>query len=147
MPCKFVDVGFPFRWWNAKWQISQPWVWNYYCLYTSSLPNHPNDEVNKRNPETRVSLLGIKAFCPQLAISIGICEQWYLLCWKMLANYNKIPQKLLFMPPRVESVVQRLHFQIFGYVLNLFVQHHHANSQDRNQEGRRGVWKNVLDIV
>jgi len=30
----------------------------------------------------------------------------------MLANYNKI-QKLLFMPPRVEGVVQNLHFQVF----------------------------------
>jgi len=30
----------PSRWWTASWQISQSWVWNYYCLYTSSLPNH-----------------------------------------------------------------------------------------------------------
>jgi len=28
------------HWWTAHWQITQHWVWNYYCLYTSSLPNH-----------------------------------------------------------------------------------------------------------
>jgi len=38
----------------------------------------------------------------------------------MLSNYNKIPQKTLFMPPRVEGVVQDLYFQVFIYVLNLF---------------------------
>jgi len=43
----------------------------------------------------------------------------------MLANYNIIPQKLLFMPPRVEGV-QHLHFQVFN-VLNLFFQHDHLN--------------------
>jgi len=21
----------PCRWWITNWQISQPWVWNYYC--------------------------------------------------------------------------------------------------------------------
>jgi len=46
----------------------------------------------------------------------------------MLANYNKIPQKLLFMPPCVEGVVQHLYFQLFIYVLNLFFQHIHPNS-------------------
>jgi len=46
----------------------------------------------------------------------------------MLANYNKIAQKLLFMPPRVEGV-QQLHFQVFKYVINLFVQHDHLNSK------------------
>jgi len=30
----------PSRWWITNWQISQPWVWNYYCLCTSILPNH-----------------------------------------------------------------------------------------------------------
>jgi len=45
----------------------------------------------------------------------------------MLANYNKITQKLLFMPPRVEGV-QQLHFQVFIYVLNFFFQHDHPNS-------------------
>jgi len=34
----------------------------------------------------------------------------------MLANYNKMAEKLLFMPPRVEGVHQ-LHFQVFIYVL------------------------------
>jgi len=38
----------------------------------------------------------------------------------MLANYNKILPKLLFMPPRVEGVVQNLQFQVFTYVLDLF---------------------------
>jgi len=46
----------PSRWWTANWQISQPWVWNYYCLYTSSLPNHINNEIKKRNPEKSASL-------------------------------------------------------------------------------------------
>jgi len=46
----------PSRWWAANWQISQPWVWNYYCLYTSSLPNHINNEVNKRNPGKSVTM-------------------------------------------------------------------------------------------
>jgi len=46
----------------------------------------------------------------------------------MLANYNKISEKLLFMPPRVEGVVHNLHFQVFVYVLNLFFQHDHPNS-------------------
>jgi len=32
------------------------------------------------------------------------------------------------MPPRVEGVVQHLHFQVFIYVLNLFFQHDHPNS-------------------
>jgi len=45
----------------------------------------------------------------------------------MLANYNKIAQKLLFMPPSVEGV-QQLHFQVFMYVLNLFFQHDHPDS-------------------
>jgi len=30
----------------------------------------------------------------------------------MSANCNKIPQKLLFMPPGVQGVVQNLHFQV-----------------------------------
>jgi len=47
---------------------------------------------------------------------------------KKLANYNKIPPKLLFNPPRVEGVFQHLNFQFFIYVLNLFFQHHHPNS-------------------
>jgi len=34
------------------------------------------------------------------------------------------------MPPRVEGVVQNLHFQVFIYVLNLFFQHDHPNSSD-----------------
>jgi len=25
----------PSRWWITIWHISQPWVWNYHCLYTS----------------------------------------------------------------------------------------------------------------
>jgi len=37
-------------------------------------------------------------------------------------------QKLLFMRPRLEGVVQHLHFQAFIYVLNLFFQHDHPNS-------------------
>jgi len=45
----------------------------------------------------------------------------------MLAYYNKI-LPLLFMPPRVEVVVQNLHFQVFIYVLNLVFQHDHPNS-------------------
>jgi len=45
----------------------------------------------------------------------------------MLANYNEIAQKLLFMPPRVEGV-QRLLFQVIVYVLNLFYRHDHSNS-------------------
>jgi len=48
----------------------------------------------------------------------------------MLANYNKLSQKLLFMLPCVEGVVQNLHFQVFIYVLNLFFQHDHPNSYD-----------------
>jgi len=28
------------RWWIANWQIYQPWVWNYYCLYTSIFSYH-----------------------------------------------------------------------------------------------------------
>jgi len=36
-------------------------------------------------------------------------------------------QKLLFMPPRVEGVVQNLHFQVFTYVLDSFFQHDHPN--------------------
>jgi len=32
------------------------------------------------------------------------------------------------MPPRVEGVVQNLHFQGFIYVLNLFFQQDHPNS-------------------
>jgi len=47
---------FPSCWWIAYWQISQPWVWNYYCYHTPSLPNHINDEVNKHNPEKSLSL-------------------------------------------------------------------------------------------
>jgi len=46
----------------------------------------------------------------------------------MLANYNKFPQNLLFMPPPVEGGVQQLHFQVFIYVLNLFFQHDQLNS-------------------
>jgi len=42
----------------------------------------------------------------------------------------KSSQKLLFMPPRVEGVVQNLHFQVFIYILNLFFQHDHPNSYD-----------------
>jgi len=30
----------PSHWWILNWRISQPWVWNYYCLCTSILPNH-----------------------------------------------------------------------------------------------------------
>jgi len=30
----------PSRWWNTNWQISQPWVWNYYRWCTSILPDH-----------------------------------------------------------------------------------------------------------
>jgi len=45
----------------------------------------------------------------------------------MSADYNN-PQKLLFIPPHVEGVVQRLNFQFFIYVLHLFFQHKHANS-------------------
>jgi len=41
---------------------------------------------------------------------------------------TKSSQKLLFMPPRVEGVVQNLHIQVFIYVLNLFFQHDHPNS-------------------
>jgi len=46
----------------------------------------------------------------------------------MLADYNKILPKLLFLPPRVEGVVQNLHCQVFIYVLRLFFQHGHPNS-------------------
>jgi len=35
----------------------------------------------------------------------------------MSGNYNKIPPKLLFMTPRVEGVVQHLHFQVVIYIL------------------------------
>jgi len=28
----------------------------------------------------------------------------------MLANYNKFPKNVLFMPPRVKGAVQQLHF-------------------------------------
>jgi len=38
-PSSLMRVS-PSRWWTANWQISQPWVWNYCCLYTSSLRNH-----------------------------------------------------------------------------------------------------------
>jgi len=34
------------------------------------------------------------------------------------------------MPPRVEGVVQNLHFRVFIHVLNLFFQHDHPNSYD-----------------
>jgi len=34
------------------------------------------------------------------------------------------------MPPRVEDVVQSLHFQVFIYVLNLFFQRDHLNCYD-----------------
>jgi len=46
----------------------------------------------------------------------------------MLSDYNKIPKKLLFMPPHVEGVVLHLHFQVFIYVLNLFFQHDAARA-------------------
>jgi len=59
----------PSRWWTVNWEISQPWVWNYYCLNTSSLPNHINNAVNKCNSEKSVTM-GIKALRPQLAINI-----------------------------------------------------------------------------
>jgi len=35
---------------------------------------------------------------------------------KFMLNYNKILKQLLFIPPCVESVVQRLHFQFIVYV-------------------------------
>jgi len=38
--------------------------------------------------------------------------------------------KLLFMLSRVEGAVQRLHFQFFRYIINLFFQHDHANIWD-----------------
>jgi len=57
------------RWWTANWQISQPWVWNYFCLKTSSLPNHIDNVVNKGNPEKSITM-GIKALCHQVAINI-----------------------------------------------------------------------------
>ena len=41
----------PSRWWITNWQISQHWVWNYYCLCTSSWPNHVNNEITKCNLE------------------------------------------------------------------------------------------------
>jgi len=34
------------------------------------------------------------------------------------------------MPPRVEGVVQNLHFQVFIHALNLFFQHDYPNSYD-----------------
>jgi len=37
----------------------------------------------------------------------------------MLANYNKILPTLLFMLPRLEGVVQNLHFQVHSIQLNL----------------------------
>ena len=40
----------------------------------------------------------------------------------------KSSQKLLFMPPRVEGVVQNLHFQVFIHALNLFFQHDHLSN-------------------
>ena len=40
----------PSLWWIANWQISYPRVWNYFCLYTSSLPNHRNDLVKNAIP-------------------------------------------------------------------------------------------------
>jgi len=34
------------------------------------------------------------------------------------------------MPPRVEGVVQNLHFQVLIFVIDLFFQHDHPNSED-----------------
>jgi len=45
----------------------------------------------------------------------------------MLSNYNKIPQKLLLIPPCEEGVVQHLRLQFFIYVPNLFFQHDHPD--------------------
>ena len=52
----------PSRWWITNWQVPQIWVWYDYCLCTSILPYHVNNEVNKCNPEKSVSLWGSKSY-------------------------------------------------------------------------------------
>jgi len=55
LPCKFVDGGISIslikgisRFLSPEFEITAE------CLYTSSSPNHVNDEENKCNPEKSV---------------------------------------------------------------------------------------------